>query len=78
MEIADNNQVTIWRSQKKVCTFVMDDDLDLSLHKGENTPILGWYSPSFMVKMPSPTIIGKYKGVAKKNIKILTEIIILN
>lgn len=38
------------------CELRLDEDLEVALISGQEAPILGWYSPSFANKLPSPTL----------------------
>jgi hypothetical protein len=50
----------------------LSEALNWTLHTGETTPPLGWYSPSFGVKTPSLTLVGA--GQLREGFPILTQL----
>lgn len=49
------SDVTIY-FDKGECSLMFEEDVTVSLHHGESSPPLGWYSPSYDVKVPTTTI----------------------
>jgi hypothetical protein len=49
--------------------------LSWTLHRGETNPPLGWYSPSFDVKIPSFTLLGA--GNARDGLPIISRLYVL-
>ena len=50
-----------------------DQDLSMNIFKGSNDPMRGWYSQSFMTKVPTKTIVlsGKLKHKITTRISLL-------
>ncbi len=50
----------------------MDPKMHYELIRGQEDPILGWYSPSFQIKMPAPVLYGSMS--ADHSVTFVTEI----
>lgn len=53
-------------------TLQLDESLQSETIKGCMEPVLGWYSPSFMIKQPTNVIVGKF--ATSKNITLISTI----
>jgi hypothetical protein len=47
-----------WPGQAAEATFELDPALAWSVHRGEDDPPAGWYSPGFGQKVPASTLVG--------------------
>jgi len=54
-----NNEFEIKRSDKRKVTISLDSRLKSSVVNGQEEPLLGWYSPSFLKKEPTSVIYSK-------------------
>jgi len=61
-------------SEEVMCKLVLDAELNVEIHKGRESPLLGWYSDAFMVKRPTYTILGTWKEKKGNKLKIKSEI----
>jgi len=59
----DGNVGTI-TFDRGICCIIFQSDMNISVHEGSTNPLLGWYSVSYDVKLPSKTIrvSGKING----------------
>lgn len=55
--------------------FILDKQWDVNLCRGQTEPVLGWYSPSLEVKVPTNTLHGSavYSGELSSKISILVK-----
>ena len=60
---------------KKAIRLTIDSKLQLEMVTGNEDPLLGWYSPSFLIKVPCFVITGKI--IAQKSLIITSAIEIL-
>ena len=56
----------------ETATLVLPESLEWRLAKGETSPVLGWYSPSFGIKTPAWSAIGE--GTGARGTQLLTEL----
>jgi hypothetical protein len=52
---------------------VLPGELRWSLHRGDESPILGWYSPNLGQRIPSVSLVGQ--GSLENDVRITTRII---
>ncbi len=60
------------RNSPGAATLQLPKSLSWSVHGGETEPVLGWYSPRFGEKVPSPTLLGR--GLARSSTVLVTTL----
>jgi hypothetical protein len=79
--LADRTAHLSWPSQSTDGTsatatarLVLPQRLSWTLHRGEDDPIVGWFSPSFGSKLPTRTLVGEVAaGVATGAIETILQ-----
>jgi hypothetical protein len=60
------------RGTMQAATLALPRELSWSAHRGETDPILGWYSPSFGVRVPATTLVGA--GIVHNRLELCTAL----
>lgn len=63
-----------WEQGERVCEalLLLPDELDWTAVRGQSNPPMGWYSPSFGVKIPSTSLLGA--GILVAGTSLITEL----
>jgi heparinase II/III-like protein len=64
------------KADRTAARLELPDGLTWTLHKGETTPILGWYSPSLGQKEPAATLLGV--GGCRRGMPLVTRLTFLD